>query len=304
MLNKKLAPPKKWPLLTGFAAGQNSKNFFLFGYSPDYNEYVARRNPPTEEYTHILHFRDLKQHRVCRIPDKLSKMWWNQVDSVYAVGAPEEMVEIRHSGCTGVAMEGLTGVFTAIWGTGEDHIFACGMFNTFILYRRLGIWQQLPLPEGMNLALHHIVGFNERDVYFVGQNGVVLHFDGSNLQSLEIPTTRTLLSASLFDHKNLCISGYGGTLLFGNKEGWRLIPAETEEPILSIALFRKNICFPTEEGVWAFDGKRAPTLLLDQPAGWVNSLGDAITLSDEISTWLFNGEKLIKLDTILSESVL
>lgn len=304
MLKKRSAPPSEWPLLTGSAAGQNSKDFFLFGYSPDYNEYVARRNPPTEEYTHILYFRNLKQHRVSRIPDKLSKMWWNHADAAYAVGTPEEVIEIKHSGCTGVAMEGLPGIFTAIWGTGEDHVFACGMFNTFVLYRYFGVWQQLSLPEGMNLALHHIVGFNERDVYFVGQDGIVLHFDGHNLRPLQIPTTRTLLSASIFDHKNICISGYGGTLLYGNKEGWRLIPTETDEPILSIALFRKSICFPTEEGVWTFDGKRSPTLLIDQPAGWVNSLGDAITLSDEISTWLFDGKKLTKLDTILSESIL
>lgn len=298
-MKKRPPPPSRWPLSTGSAAGRSSKDFFVLAYSADYDKYYAPRNPPTEEYTHVLRFQDLKKSQVCRVPDRLSKVWLSPEGMAYAVGNPEGVFEISPTGCNEVAMDGLPGVFTAIWGTGEDHIFACGIFSTFVLYRRFGAWQQLPLPQGISAGLHGIAGFNERDVYFVGHGGIVLHFDGQSLRNLEVPTTRTLVSISLLDDQYLCIGGYGGSLLFGNQRGWRFVPTGTDEPLLALAQFRQSVCFPTPDGVWSFDGSRAPTLLIDLPAGWINGLGDAITLCDLNSTWLFDGQNLTKLDTVL-----
>lgn len=300
-LRRRSPPPNQWSLSTGAGAGPSSKNFFILGDSIKYNEHYAPRNPPAEEYTHVLHFQDLKQNYICRIPDRIGKIWWSSSGKAYAVGNPEGIFQIDSTGCQEIAIRGLSGVFTAIWGTGEDHIFACGIFKTFILYRRFGTWIPIALPTEMTSGLFGIAGFHERDVYFIGSKGTILHFDGQDLRSLDVPTTWTLVSIAILDDQHLCVGGYGGMLLFGNKTGWRIVPTNSDEPLYSLARFGESIYFPFSNGVWSFDGSHTPILRIEQPAIWINGLGDALTLSDLISTWLFDGQSLIELDTVLRQ---
>jgi len=300
-LRKRPSPPSRWPLAGGAAAGRNSQDFFLVAFSSDFDDYFTRRDRFSEHYTHILHFRDLVKHDVFRVPSVVDRIWWNPAGMAYAVGHPEGIIEIDSNGCQEIAIKDLPGVFIAIWGTGDDHLFACGMFNTFVLYRRFGSWQQLTLPEGVgDRVLFDVVGFNEHDVYFVGAGGLMLHFDGRSLGLLEVPTTRSLLSIALLDDQYLCIGGSRGELLFGNQKGWRFVPTGTDAPLYALAHFKGNVCFPTPDGVWSFDGTGGPTLLVDLPSILVSGLGDAITVSGlDGSTWLFDGQNLTKLDTVL-----
>lgn len=71
----------------------------------------------------------------------------------------------------------------------------------------------------------------------------------------------------------------------------------TREALLSIVCFQNQICYPTPEGVYAFDGKNQPRLLIDQPATFINGLGDGMTVTDGKDTWVYDGSKLILLNT-------
>jgi hypothetical protein len=144
-----------------------------------------------------------------------------------------------------------------------------------------------------------VAGFTERDVYFAGDKGVVLHFDGQRLSLLEKVTTRNLRAAARLDDDRLCIGGHGGVLLFGNHKGFRLIPTGTDEDIVSLAHFQGQVVYPTPDGIYAFDGKKRPVLLLDQPAEWVSGLGDALLVREADEAWLYDGQNLTSLDTII-----
>lgn len=151
-LKNRPLPPATWPLSTGSAAGSGPDDFYVLGFNTDYNDHYAPLNPPVEEYTHILRYKNLKKDKVCEIPDRLGKIWWSPSGKVHIIGNPEGIIEIDALGCRETAMNHLPGVFTAIWGTGEDHLFTCGIFETFILYRRLGAWQQMKLPMEIPLG--------------------------------------------------------------------------------------------------------------------------------------------------------
>jgi hypothetical protein len=298
MLKPKPPPPDHWNLVFGAATGENSRDFYVLGYSPDLDEFEIRTNPLHQEFTHIFHFKDFNRQLVVRVNERVDDIWRSPSGQVYAVGSPRGILEITAASCTEVSIPNIPGTFSAIWGTNDDHIFACGTHATFLLYRRFGSWTQIPLPTGIN-SLRDIAGFNERDVYIVGDNGQILHFDGRHFYQLDSPTTRHLTCITPLDETNLCIGGYGGVLLFGNIKGWRFISTGTSEPILNLGRFEGRVCFGTPDGVWSFNGKTAPSLLVRQRAHWVNSLGDTIMIVDGYDSWLFDSHRLFKLDTVL-----
>ena len=301
---KKKTIPSSWYCSFFATAGRSSSDFFVLADSSEYNEYYRDTNPPTiwsptSYFTHILHFKNLVRHKVCRVPDRLTYLWWCPSGTAYAVGYPPGIFQINASGCREVALNDLEGSPSAIWGTGEDHLFVCGGHETFVLYRHYGTWLRIPLPDGGSPPLWGVAGLNERDVYFVGDDGTIVHFDGKQLRHLDSPTTRHLTAISPLDDQHLCIGGYGGVLLFGNRKGWRFVPSGTDEPLQKLARLGNQVCFATPDGVWAFDGQNNPTLLVDQPAGWVDSAGDAITVHDYGKSWVFDGQTLTPLDTVL-----
>ena len=303
---KKKVYPSQWDLVISAAAGPSINNFFVLSDSSEYNEAFAWKNPdtfqsPTSYFTHILHYKNKQKQVIYRMPDRLLDIWYSPIGKAFAGGFPRGLFEIDSNGCQEIVLKGHTGTFVGIWGANEEHIFACG-FEPFILYRRLGKWSYLTLPEGIPQHLHSVVGFNERDVYFVGAEGTVLHFDGQQLRRLEIPTTNHLLSICILNDKHLCIGGVSGTLLHGNQKGWRLVPTGTEIDLYSLAHFQSQVCFPSPEGIWAYDGHKRPALLIDTPAEWVSGLGDGIVFRDGADAWVYDGVNITKLDTTLYDS--
>jgi hypothetical protein len=301
---KKTPPPTHWALQLGDATGQDSGDFWALGYSSEYNEAFAHLNPPTFEsptsaYTFLLHYQKRQLTQVHTHTDRLLCLWGTGAGKVYAAGFPRALFEVDAAGVKEHSLKGHAGAFASLWGTGEDHLFACGFIPPFLLYRRRGKWDPLALPAGAPDQLHEIVGFSERDVYIVGGEGTVLHFDGMHLTLLEKVTTRTLRSAARFDEQRICAGGIGGTLLYGNRGGFRLVPTGTDTDLVCLTHFQGQVVYPTPDGVYAFDGKKRPALLLDQPAEWVCGLGDGLLVRDGTAAWIYDGKTLASLDTIV-----
>jgi len=303
-LKRKAPSPTHWPLNLRAAAGSSVDDFFAFGVSSDYDEQHEHLNPPTyhsptSRYTQVLHYQNRQKQVITQLTDRQSSLWWSPQGHAYGVGFTRALFQLDASGCQEVAIQGIPGTFSDVWGVNEDHLFVCSMYRAHLLYRRFGQWQVLALPEAVPDDLTGLAGLNERDVYCVGGQGAVLHFDGQQVRLLEVPTTRTLICAAALDAQHLCIGGNSGTLLFGNQHGWRLIPTGTLEPIFSLAQYRGTVCFATPSGVYSFDGKQPPSLLLSQVARTVYSVGAGLVLVLDAAAWLFDGQKLFPLDTLL-----
>ena len=295
LLPRLLPPP--WPLMTAHGDG-TAEAFYLIGGSQAYDDYHSRVQPPFEHWSHVLGFQGTQRTSVSTIPGMMHRVCWRPPGLPRVVGFEEAIFEITDAGAQEVAMPGLPGLFTSLWGPDDRTLFACGMIEPFAMWGDGRKWQQMALPPGTP-ALHHIEGFDANAVYFVGWGGTVLHWNGAGLGYVPVPTSRTLVKAARLDDKHLCIVGYDGTLLFGNRRAFRLIPTGTDEPILSIGRFDNAVWYPTEQGLWRFDGGSAPQRVLDFPIYWVNGLGNALTLFDWEKTYLFDGTNLDELDTTI-----
>ena len=298
--------PVKWHMTLEAAAGPGINDFLVLSENNEYNELFGWKNPdtfqsPTSYYTHILHYKDKVLCEKYRVPDLLVGIWFSAIGKTYACGFPRSVFEVDATGLQEVVFKGHRGSCSSIWGLNEDHLFVCG-FAPFIMYRQFGSWQYLVLPEDTPDDLYGVVGLNERDVYFVGGEGTILHFDGKQVRRLETPTTDRLLSIAVLSNKHVCVGGVSGMLLQGNQYGWRIVPTETEAELDSLAHFQSSVCFASPEGVWIYDGYQSPKLLLEMPAEWVSGLSDGILLRDGVNAWLYDGRSLEKLDTTISDA--
>jgi hypothetical protein len=303
ILKPKSPPPRSWRLVFGSAAGKSSKDFYVLAYNPVLDELENKRNSSHEEYTHILYFKDSKRSLVGTSKQRIDEIWISPTGHAYAVGSASGVIEASPTSCSEVSLDNLPGVLNAIWGVNDEHIFACGVYSPFMLYRQHGVWQEIALPNDTP-QLRAISGLDEHNVYIVGDNGYILYFDGQSVQKLDSPTTRHFTSVVALNDSHLCIGGYFGILLFGNKKGWRIVPSKTEEPLLNLAHFKNEVCYCSPDGVWSFDGINSPKLLLEQTGRWVNSLHDSIMIVDGYDAWLFDGAILTSLDTQLLDDEL
>lgn len=292
-------------MILSAAAGPSINDFFVLSENRDYNELFEWKNPdsfqyPTSFYTHILHYTNKNISDKYRIPDLLIGNWYNPSGKTYICGFPRSVFEIDSTGIQEYILKGHRGSCSGIWGVNEDHIYVCG-FEPFILNRKYGNWQYLSIPEGTPDDLYGVVGLNENDVYFVGGEGTILHFDGKDVRRLETPTTDRLLSVAILDDKHVCVGGEDGLLLHGNQYGWRMVPTQVEEELDSLAYFQAAIYFPSPDGVWIYDGQQSPRLILEVPSEWVSGLNDGILIRNGVESWLYDGKSLSKIDTTISD---
>jgi hypothetical protein len=295
-------PPAAWPLTLSAACGNGKNDFYALGHSSEFDAAFEATNArtlvsPLSRFTHVLHFKNGRRNRVDCVPDRLLRTWWSRDRQIaYAVGFPRAVFEIGSAGIDEVILDAHEGVFFGLWGTAGDELFACG-FRPFALRRHAGRWHDLALSTLPTDRLHAVGGGDAANVFFVGGQGTILHFDGTALKPLEVPTTRDLLSVAALGGGRFCVGGAGGILLYGNRAGWRIVASRVDEDILHLASFRDRVYYATLDGLYAFDGMQAPRLVLDLPCDSVSSLGDAVVIAHESRAWLYDGAELVALDT-------
>jgi hypothetical protein len=164
-----------------------------------------------------------------RILPSLVDVWGSSPTDVYAVGqndedAPSTGVVLRFDGTTWAPVLQRQGFApTSIWGSSATDVFVAGfqvednggdfrVFGTIFHYDGAD-WSRVTLPPGVGV-LHEIWGSSAGDVFSVGDDGIVLHFDGNQWTSTK-PTGKGLLGVWGFSPGDVFAVGEGGTILHG-----------------------------------------------------------------------------------------
>jgi hypothetical protein len=289
--------PTKFGLHLGPAVGR-ADDFHVLGYCPDMDEVERGTHPGHRAFTYVLHYQPGSRTIVDRVNERIDGLWMPPQGPLVGVGDARGYLEIDAAGIREVALPQARGHFVSVWGVGVDHLFVCGMYPASVLYRRFGTWLDLPLPEGTR-DLYGVHGLSADEVYFVGEEGQISLWDGRAISRLSVPTTRYLTDVVALDGQFMCASGYQGTLLIGNRRGWRVVPTATNDAILTLAALDGKVYYGAEDALWSFDGKSAPSLAAPTPVHWLSALDDALVLSDGESGKLYRAGTLTDLDTIV-----
>jgi hypothetical protein len=98
------------------------------------------------------------------------------------------------------------------------------------IYKRVAVGQWEPMNEGFPKAARDLSqgfsdmdAFSESDMYAVGGNGDVWHYDGKRWTQMGFPSNVELGTVTCAGDGNVYISGEGGSLWVGQKSTWKSI---------------------------------------------------------------------------------
>jgi hypothetical protein len=133
----------------------------------------------------------------------------------------------------------------------EGKAYAVGLRG--MVYRLDGLksWTRIDdgLPESFNIQATH--GFHASDVYAVGRDGELWHFDGQEWRRRDLPTNVNLTSVKCAGDEMVYIGGHGGILIRGRDTRWEMIEHEiTKDDIWDIEWFDKRLYVSTMHAVY------------------------------------------------------
>ncbi|MCG8572129.1 MAG: hypothetical protein MJB14_18510 [Spirochaetes bacterium] len=293
-----MPPSSQWNLYYGEAIGSSS-DFHVIAYCPELDEFEKNRNINHNEYSYIFHFDQRQRQQVTRLNRRLNALWEDPSGSVMAAGDTAGYLEISTQGVREVSLDNVAGQFYHFFGLGHHHLYGCGGYDSFFLCRRNGHWAAIDLPEECPV-LWSIAGFHEHEIYLAGDNGTILFFDGEAVQRLESPTDHRLTTIAVLNDQHLCIGGYGGTLLIGNRHRWRVVTTNSNAPLLKIVEFAGKLYYGTKDALWSFDGQDSPVKELDMEVRWISKLDDGLLLANG-SAYLYVDNTLTPIDNKLDD---
>lgn len=107
-----------------------------------------------------------------------------------------------------------------------DYTYSVGVGRA--VYKRIGVGEWVPLHEGfpdVDASTDHgfedIDAFSDSDMYAIGGNGDVWHFNGTRWQQMGFPSNVQLGTVTCAGDGNVYISGEGGSLWVGGKSTWK-----------------------------------------------------------------------------------
>ncbi len=157
-------------------------------------------------------------------------------------------------------------------------LWACGQNGQ--VYRRLGVdgWRRndegirvqvnpaeygpdriSEMLEVMSTApmLSCIDGTGDNDVYVVGLQGFLAHFNGTAWAKIELPVDEHLEWVRCVDNDEVWVCGHNGTLLKGNaRSGFKSVSGlDDHQTFVCLAKFDGSVYLSAEEGLFLYNGK-------------------------------------------------
>lgn len=179
-------------------------------------------------------------------------------DGVVSIGSLSQIsFEFIDDAGTGA---GKLGYVKRIKNIGEN-LYVCGDLHQ-VYQRKNGSWAHMDNdiiikdPRAVGVSLNDIDGLSDNDIYTVGDRGVIYHFDGAGWEKLESPTNCNLERVLCSSSDEIYITGGLGTLLRGNKNGWKVIHPDNpiNDTIWGVAKFQNCIYLSTNLQLYKLNG--------------------------------------------------
>jgi hypothetical protein len=147
--------------------------------------------------------------------------------------------------------------------------------------------------EGEAKILLSVDGNSEKDIYTVGFNGVIFHYDGTSWRLLDSPTNMGFQRVLCINEEEIYICGYGNSLYRGNKNGWQAL-TEPDDSITywDMAYFKGRVYVCTKKKLFEIQNDQLEEVEIPVKG----PLGFYRMDSDENELWTCGNECLLKFD--------
>lgn len=183
-----------------------------------------------------------------------------------------------------------------------NHLYTCGSQNQ-VLKQVDGNWIKIdqgiysPLEDEVDRSLNALDGFSEEDIYAVGDDGHIFHWNGNIWKSVDSPTNLSFYSILCTSTKDIYIAGAGG-LIFKRalNQSWIDLNIDklTNESIESLVEYKGSIYAACHEALLRIDDNKLS--IVNIPLKGKHSF-DALSTNLEI-LWCVGDESVLAFDGI------
>jgi len=166
------------------------------------------------------------------------------------------------------------GLLTEVRAIAKGHAYAVGSGR--VVYRKEGLdnWSRIDQTckpksrEKMaDVGFFSIDGFAEDDIYAVGWNGEIWHYNGEKWQRKDSPTNVTLFKVLCCEDGNVYACGQLGRIVKGRDDSWEVITQdETEETLRGLAYFKGELYISTTQFIYKIGKKGFEQVIFDYNA--------------------------------------
>ena len=118
-----------------------------------------------------------------------------------------------------------------VYATGED-AFAIGEEGVCLQRASGGVWTAC--VTGATVALNGISGSGKNDVWAVGAEGTVVHYDGTEWKVHAVPTTKTLWAVFVPEEGSVVAVGSDGAAIRLMDGEWELLPTGVDNILYAV----------------------------------------------------------------------
>ena len=244
-----------------------------------------------------------------RIPTGLARgdLWWvaGTGNDLYVVGTRGVVLHYDRSALTPERMttpDDQTTLF-GLWGTSSSNLWAVGVrvdtagavFPTLWQVEN-GRWidRSATLPSTVSsVRLFKVWGTDPTNVWVVGENGTLLHFDGSRWAAVASGTTARLLTVNGAGALAVAVGGRGTAVVLENSgSGWLDVSPDAAPAMNgvfvvdadnAIAVGISGAVLRRRDGAWRADAEQVPTFL-DLHSVWVDAEGGTWAVGGQIAS--------------------
>ena len=276
-------------------------------YAPASDNVWAVGSDPGDGLGAMIMRYDGKELRRISVPEASNDIWWitpgGDEDTVWMSGANGLVLRCSQSGetCKSHSVGG-TRTFFGIYAFANDDVWAVGgditgaaNFHDAFHFDGAGWTAMTDWPATMseNTTFFKVWGRSPSDLYIIGTKGVMLHYDGSAWEHIDVGTGENLVTIHGNSTRSVTVGGFGSGILFDDKgEGFKSVDlgdvpqvngifvAEDRPPVAAGA--RGYIIRETDEGWSVYED--APETFYDyhavarDPSGTVWAVGGNILL--------------------------
>ena len=270
------------------ASQSGTSTTFLHAYSPRKNllGIVARPDSLSNDYQYTRFYScypfddspdewaaldykfDTKSLLQWVIPEKNYKAWWllgKNGEAMEVIKGKSRTEQIPGAGLHGNAND--LGYVERIKVIGED-LYVCGLMRQ--VYKRNGgqwdlisgdiLLESKTYPRGFT----DIEGFDEKNIYVVGDHGEVFFYDGHNWYQEDFKTNAHLHVITPYSSQKMLVAGSFGIVGLGYHDHWQLF--KFDQPIEGIdeddlegrdwwgaAVYNDTVYLTGDQGIWTLD---------------------------------------------------
>lgn len=135
-----------------------------------------------------------------------------------------------------------------------QHAYVCGMSRS--VHKCLGRDQWVRIDhdvrseEDDNSGFKSIDGFSEQDIYAVGFNGEIWHYNGKGWSAVDSPVNVTLNKVICASSGDVYIVCGSGLLLHGRNDQWRTYSLETKKNLYAVTYFKGQVFAASLDGLY------------------------------------------------------